>query len=196
MDLDFVTVYHCETNRVQAEELGVKLVKFGEVDFSYTTVDNRYENRGFGPACNLGASAGSAPVIMLLNPDVEVHGLFMRQVVDLFTQYAGVVIAGENFGKPAWEHRLWGVDDWVCGAAMAVRRSWWEANGGFDVTYKWGWEETDLIRRAAYQRKAVRVISLPMTHRSPVADSTEDKEYKQHHFDIGAAYFRRKWGLA
>ena len=46
-----------------------------------------------------------------------------------------VVITGANFNKNPVEIRNWGLNDWVCGVAMFVKRSWFEEIGGFDERF-------------------------------------------------------------
>ncbi len=190
--LDVVTVIHNERNYAQSLDLEAALVEHADLPYSFWRVDNRVENRGFGPGCNFGAAHGTAPVIGLLNPDVVVKGPFMRQVVE--TLVDPVVITGERFDKADWEIRRWGCRAWVCGAALFADRAWWESVGGFDEAFKWGWEESALIRLAQRQEKLVRSIRLPLEHRSPDVDSPEDVAYKHEHFEAGARLFEQKWG--
>jgi GT2 family glycosyltransferase len=192
--IDVITVAHNARNWAQAHELEKALVEHADRPYTFSVVDNRKHNRGFAPACNLGATWGTSPYIGFLNPDVVVDGAFLGTVVDLFEKRARVVICGERFGKAQAEVALWGCREWVCGAAMFVRRGWWEKTGGFDERYVWGWEETDLIREAQRQGYLVQALKLPLRHESPSDDTPRDIAFKHKHFDAGAKLFRQKWG--
>lgn len=196
LSFDLITVFHNETNHWQAIELQSE-ISVTEVGMPYTFigVDNRIENRGFAKGCNYGARQGTGDIIGFLNPDVEVLGWFLMTVAREFTRDPQLCITGERFGKPQRELRDWGVRDWVCGAAMFVRRSWFEQLGGFDERYVWGWEETDFIRRTEAAGGAVRSITLPLAHSSPSDDNEADAAYKRLHFENGKKLYREKWGM-
>lgn len=192
MDLDIVTVVHNDVNTKQAALLESDLQLTASAAYTYTIVDNSLINRGYGPGCNFGAQDGTAPIIGFLNPDVILDGPFMSSVIRVL-QPEDVVIAGENFNKPIREYRSWGCDAWVCGAAFFVKRPWFESIGGFDENYKWGWEETHMIRQAQIEGMRVVSCNLPIRHSSPTENSPTDTDYKRHHFDAGARYFRKTW---
>lgn len=193
--VDFVVVYHNETNRRQAHAL-VETVRRQEPvgDYQFMLVDNRRINRGFAVGCNVGAFHPKArsPVIGFLNPDVEVQGPFIDEVLRVLG--GPVVITGCRFGKADRELQTWGVSDWVCGAAFFVDRQWFASKGGFDRRYVWSHEETDLIRQAEAEGKAAKSIRLPLEHHSPDVDSPEDAAYKQRYFAEAQLAFFRKWG--
>lgn len=195
MKIDIVTVYHNEDNYLLHGRLRESLAMH-EPDggYRFIAVDNREHNRGFARACNLGAlhPDHDAPIIGFLNPDVRVKGAFIDEVEGILTD--SVVITGCRFGKPRYELNIWGVDDWVCGAALFVRRDWFKSVGGFDEQFTWAWEETDLIRQAEVAHLRCRSIVLPIEHESPAKDSPADTAYKRYHFDQGAKRFARKWG--
>lgn len=193
IEIDFVTVFHNEETRLQVLNL---MERVGEVcppaSFTFVGVDNTEENRGFAKACNLGVTFGSAPIVGFLNPDLEIQGPFMGEVVAAIN--GGLTITGCRFGKPTRELKIWGLRDWVCGAAFFVKRDWFESVGGFDERFVWSWEETDLIRQAQTQGLAVRSITLPMSHESPVQNTEEDSLYKRDWFDSGSKLYYKKWG--
>lgn len=212
MFCDIVTVVHNDTNKALAKRMlgqldlwegpqpeleftdEIEVVRKPRPRFTATVVDNSEFNRGFAGGCNFGALNARlyAPIIGFLNPDVCIDGPFIDIVRHVFMD-DNVVITGERFRKPEAELRVWGVNDWVCGAAMFVRRDWFVARGGFDPQFVWGWEETDLIRQAQADGKICRSVRLPITHSSPDNNSAKDAEYKNKHFERGAVLFRRKW---
>lgn len=191
--IDVVTVFHRDENYRLAMDLRSSLERYEKtVPWNFIGVDNRVDNRGFSKGCNFGASQGSAPIIGFLNPDVRVQAAFLQQVVDAFER-PHTVIAGERFGKTQREIEIWGCREWVCGAAMFVDREWFDGHGGFDEQFVWGWEETDLIRRAQVDQKIVVALDLPILHQSPIHNPPEDAEYKNRWFNDGAKRYQRKW---
>lgn len=195
VNIDLVTVYHNEHTLHQHLLVRDAIAKC-EPDggYRYIGVDNRINNRGFAAACNLGAfhPDATAPVIGFLNPDVNILGPFIARVR---AQLRGpVVITGCRFDKPDRDLHLWGVTNWVCGAALFVDRKWFQAVGGFDTQFVWAWEETDLIRQAEDQGLQCQSIELPIHHESPTEDNATDATYKRYHFDQGQKRFARKWG--
>jgi GT2 family glycosyltransferase len=192
---DLVTVFHNDTNHAQHIELRDAIGRHEPLGgYRFIAVDNRTTNRGFARACNLGALGvgADAPIIGFLNPDLEVHGPFLDKVAATINDR--VVIAGERFGKAHHELAFWGVQDWVCGAAFFVQRTWFEAVHGFDEQFEWAWEETDLIRQAQADSRTCRSIPLPVKHGSPDVDSPTDVQYKRTHFQRGSQRFYSKWG--
>lgn len=193
LNFDIVTVFHNEINYAEHLNLLAQMAHHLSEAINFIPVNNQVENRGFAPACNLGAAVGGSPIIGFLNPDVTVYGDFTEPVLAAFDEFPDLVITGERFGKPQSELATWGCADWVCGACFFVKRKWWESVGGFDESYKWGWEETDLVRLAQSQGLRVRSIPLPVSHSSPIENSPEDAEFKRVFFNKGANHFRRKW---
>lgn len=187
--LDVVTVHHDARNTVETRSLHARLRAMHPDGLNLIAVSNQVVNRGFASACNLGAAYGSSPIVGFLSPDVTVHGPFVADVVRCFDSDPSVVIAGNRWGKPARELRHWGLDEWVCGAAMFVRRSWWASVGGFDTAYVWSWEETDLCRQAQESGHRIVDLNLPIEH--PVVG--ENTDYKATNFALGRSVYRQKW---
>lgn len=194
--LDIVTVHHNETNRRQASELHDAILAVEPTGWRFISVDNSTINRGFAKGCNWGAThpKATAPFIAFINPDAGIDGPFIDRALRAFANSDKVVITGCRWGKPDRELAIWGVSDWVCGAAFFVRRSWFVQVGGFDERYVWSWEETDLVRQAEAAGLVVRSCDLPITHDSPEENSEADAKYKQFHFEQGRRAFARKWG--
>ncbi len=191
---DFVTVFHNAENYAQHHQLRAALEQHEPGGgYTFIRVDNRVTNRGFAAGCNAGAflRGADAPIIGFLNPDAHITGPFLDLVEQTLT--GRVVITGCRFNKPQHELNDWGVLDWVCGAALFVRRKWFHQVGGFDTQFVWGWEETDLIRRAQAQQLACRSIKLSIEHASPTHNSDTDANYKRYHFSQGAQRYYSKW---
>jgi GT2 family glycosyltransferase len=191
--VDIVTVFHNDRNFNWACELQKQLNEHEPVDrFTFTMVDNSVINRGFSKGSNLGAAKGEAPIIGFLNPDAIVDGPFIDLVAGALDE-SNVVITGCDFNKPIREVRAWGLDRWVCGAAMFVCRDFFDACGGFDERYVWSFEDTDLCRQAESAGHVVKPIALPIRHDSPTENSPADTRYKQSNFALANAEYYRKW---
>lgn len=195
MRADIVTVFHNETNHQQCQDL-FEAIQEHEPDGDYRLigVDNRTTNRGFGAACNLGAfhPDADAPMIAFLNPDVIVHGPFLNAAASVLTDT--IVITGNRFMKPSSQLAAWGLSDWVCGATFFVRRAWFHDVGGFDPRYTWGYEETDLCRRALAGGHGLRSVNLALDHASPHQENEQDAAYKRRHYPESARQYATKWG--
>jgi hypothetical protein len=192
---DVVVVYHSETNYQQHLVVVDRLRQHAEGPYNLYVHDNSQDNIGFGPACNIEVAKGHYPFIALLNPDCWVEGPFFGIVLDVFAD-PRIKITGGNFNKNPVEIKDWGCKDWVCGAAMFVRRDWWNEMGGFDPQFVWSHEETDLIRRSETAGGVVKSLGpeeLPILHSSPAIESPEDSAYKQYWMGEGARRFHEKW---
>lgn len=135
------------------------------------------ENMGFGAACNRGAAAAKGDVLLMLNPDARLEPGALEALVAALEADPGLGAVGplvlDAEGVPELS---WGDDpglvfewrrareqhgrsprpappaartavDWVTGGCLAVRRSAWEAVGGFDSGYFLYFEDADLCRR-------------------------------------------------
>lgn len=133
-------------------------------------------NIGFGPGANLGARAGTAPVILFLNPDVEplvgaLGEVARAGVADRAAAWTGALDNPDGtvqrnagpcptLGQLAAEYLL-GRDTrlppsgWkrevgvLTGAALFVAREFFDAVGGFSASLPLYMEDVDLSRRLA-----------------------------------------------
>lgn len=135
------------------------------------------ENRGFAYAADRGAGEGSEPLLLLLNPDIEVTENAVGELSNLLSKnprVAGAVPLLEGFdgvSQHRWQlRRLPNTARLVLGlsgapafssrprvpvavpqpaaAAWLVRRTVWEALGGLDPTYEPAWwEDVDFCAR-------------------------------------------------
>lgn len=131
-------------------------------------------NAGFGAAANRGAAAGSAELILFLNPDAVVAEPDLESLVKALQADPGLAAVGPRLVNPygaeqrAWYpfpspagrwarlvrlHRLGGEPTsgaergFVVGACMLVRRVAFASLGGFDRRFWLYGEEADLCRR-------------------------------------------------
>ncbi len=157
-------------------------------------IDNSVENRGFARACNLGALQATADVIGFINPDAIVSGT-LEAVEACFAEHPKVMVTGCRFGKTDFMLDLWSVNAWICGAAFFVRRAWFEQLGRFDEAFRFGYEETDFIRRTELAGLEVKDISLPIQHESPADDSVEVMVWKVFYMTRGWEHYKAKHRL-
>lgn len=125
------------------------------------------ENLGFAAACNQGARAATGDIVLFLNndtqvkpgwtkftrhlhePDVGIAGCTLTYDTDDI-QHAGIdVDFSQPWGLEAANLRAEWTDqpeevDAVTGACLAIRKSFFEALGGFDEGFWNGYEDVDL----------------------------------------------------
>lgn len=146
-------------------------------DFTDVEVMALRENRGFAYAADCGAGEGSEPLLLLLNPDIEVEAGVIGRLVDTLEsrpQSAGVaplLASPDGTSQHRWQlRRLPRLIDLALGrpgapafrspprlpapcqqpaaAAWLVRRPVWNALGGLDPTYAPAWwEDVDFCAR-------------------------------------------------
>lgn len=147
--------------------------------FPNTRVVRHDTNRGYAPACNIGARQATAPYILFLNNDATIATDDLHALLEAAERDADAAVwqpvtygadgalesAGDAF---TW----WGVfrhldtvpDEATAsvfstvGAAMLTRRAVFEAVGGFEDSYFAYNEETDLCWRARLAGYEVRVV--------------------------------------
>ncbi len=110
-------------------------------------------NRGVAPGWNAAARAASGDVLVFANDDVELGPGALDRLAAVLAERpdAGVVgPVGARWDRQRWEHAgfVHADDaeecDIVSGFLFAVRRTDWEAVGGFDEAYApASWEEVD-----------------------------------------------------
>ena len=110
-------------------------------------------NLGFGRACNRGAAVARGDFVVFLNPDVAVTPRWLDILVCRMDEHQDAAIVSPTTlapGQPARESIVPAVEvAAVPGCAMMVRRSAWEALGGFDEQIFMYWEDTELCWRAS-----------------------------------------------
>ena len=150
-----VVLYRCDATRVEA---GVR-----DRD-RLIVVDNTHENRGFARGCNLAAAQGSQPLVCFLNPDGDLIGDCLDRLERTFDD-PSVVAVGPNLGERMNQQLLEdGSPAFLSGCCLVVRRSAFEAVGGFDERFFMYGEDVDLYWKLRKQGKAVRVEDAHFRH--------------------------------
>lgn len=132
-------------------------------------VIDRVENKGFGTACNIGAAATKRPLVLFLNPDATVRPDTLARLAAAMEHHADWVACnprivnprGEQFFRqtsrldPETSSRRDPMPDTdrevriLSGSALLVRRSAFDAIGGFDEQIFLYCEDDDLSLRLA-----------------------------------------------
>lgn len=151
------------------------------------------KNEGFIKSVRRGAKYSTSPYVLILNSDTEAHPYAIERMAEALDEGYAVVGAKLVFPKlshwpDAIQHagigfNVWGIPyhpfmymssghpcvnirrevNAVTGAAMAVRREWWDRVGGFDKKYEPGvFEDVDyclMVKRAGglilYEPRAI-----------------------------------------
>lgn len=184
-----------------------------EMEGSATVIRNP-ANLGFAAACNQGARAARAPVVVFLNSDTEVQEGWLEPLLAAVedpavgvagsrllypsgrVQHAGMALAPGCL--PLHVHR--GVPGahpvaaqtrnmmLLTGACMAIDRGSYLRLGGFDEGYRNGFEDTDLCMRIARAGLVARYCGdSVVTHHESMSPGRSDYD------DQNMARFRRTW---
>ncbi len=153
--------------------------------FPWVRYDRLEHNRNFAGACNAGARAAAAPLVLFLNNDAYPIGDALTPLVAAFDRPEVAVSGGALFFEDGvtqcagfvllpnahwhYSHRnlppsLPGVAQSrealaVSGAAMAVRTQWFLDVGGFDETLVNGFEDVDLCMRVRERGGAIGYVA-------------------------------------
>jgi GT2 family glycosyltransferase/glycosyltransferase involved in cell wall biosynthesis len=180
-------------------------------------------NLGFVRTCNAGAAVARGKYLFFLNNDTLVRDGWLDRLVETFEQVPNVGIAGSKLlfengrlqeaGGIIWrlgDGWSWGRDrdpnepafcflrdaDWVCGAALMIRRTTFEELGGFDELFAPGYyEDTDLSFRV--RARGQRVVVQPaseIVHLEGVTSGTDTSGPGMKRFQvINQAKFYQRW---
>jgi N-acetylglucosaminyl-diphospho-decaprenol L-rhamnosyltransferase len=148
------------------------------------------DNRGFGAACNQGAQAAAADMLLFLNPDCLLPPDALRRLFDSLQAEPSIGLLGaqlvEADGRPqpaarrrlptvrglfrrqraaATDHQAIAPVEATSGALMLMPRALFDALGGFDEGYVLHCEDLDLCRRVHAAGRQVAVLTdLRVTH--------------------------------
>ena len=164
------------------------VVRAATEEFTGCRVVLNTANEGFGAANNRGARSSLGELLLFLNNDTLVQSEILPQIESYFAGRPFCGAAGLQLlnadgsvqystGKfpTVWSewrmsrrHNLYAREDavlrdWVSGAALVVRRTVFEALGGFDERYFMYFEDVDLcerIWRAGYEIHYLPVVRL------------------------------------
>ncbi|HEY1653924.1 MAG TPA: glycosyltransferase family 2 protein [Candidatus Tumulicola sp.] len=171
--------------------------------FPWVRYERMDRNRNFAGACNAGAHLAESDLVLFLNNDAYPIGDALTALARAFDRDDAAVAGGALFFEDGatqcagfvvlpnahWHYScrnlppaLAGVTRprdaiGVSGAAMAVRRQWFLAGGGFDESYVNGFEDVDLCMRArAAGRAIVYVAGARFAHYEGASAGRFDRE--------------------
>ncbi len=169
----------------------------------------------FSEVANAAARVASGDHLVFLNNDIEIGAAAVGTLVEALRRQPGAGVAGAKLVYPGYarvQHAgvrpmLWGLvsnygagaspDDArvnvagdvfaVTGACVAVERALFEAVGGFDPGFRWGYEDIDLClraraagRRVVYEPSAVAVHAESQTLGSAHYDRTRAANHQRY----------------
>lgn len=188
------------------------------------------DNLGYGSAANIGWRAADSPYILLLNPDVIMSPDAAARLADTLDKDSRVAMAGPALQRPdgSYQHigaRLtpWRLirsaaglgdsarrpilpqapatnTDWLCGAALMIRRGALQQVGGFDSRFFLYFEETDLCWRLVQNGWQLRAVGEAIaTHHGGSSASACDRPMHEgclaeHFFSSRYYYLAKHYG--
>lgn len=174
------------------------------------------ENIGFGPACNRGAETATTEFVLFLNPDAALAPGALEALVDAADRHPEAIAMNPRIenedGSPAFKRRsvLLPRSRWMkrempgsecevsvlSGAALMVRRTDFEAVGGFDPAIFLYHEDDDLSLRLAARGKLMIIPAAVVRHAGghSTVRSAEVAALKAWHMGRSRVYAMRKHG--
>ncbi len=191
-------------------------------DCSGITVLRNEVNSGFIDSCNRGGSAARGEFIVFLNNDTTVTDGWLDALIVPFQrdhdigivgarliypdgrlQEAGGIIfndaSGWNYGRDQDagqpQYSFVSEADYVSGACLAIRRSDFEAVGGFDTRFRPAYyEDTDLcFQIRALGKKVIVQPAATIVHHEGGTSGTDLASGAKKHQVINRERFREKW---
>ncbi len=157
------------------------------------------ENRGFGPAVNLGMRVHPrTDYVCQMNSDCELVEDSINMLIRVIEANDIDVAMPESYDnckhygldKGPNEFDLMG-PDWRFGAFWVMRRAVWDAHGGFDEQFKMCyWEDTDLWRRIEFDGGKIAGCRWTWVKHKGGASSIPDRDA---YFNENKRLFDERW---
>jgi len=187
-------------------------------DYPWVRLLISHYNRGFAGGCNWAAAQEPGPpLILFLNPDAELTPGCLQRLAEAFERHSRLGVAGCKLLRPdgqslqhvggalrpnalpyhlgegeldRGQYRGLRPSEYVQGAALAVRRSVFDALGGFDEGfYPAYFEEADLCFRARRAGWGVAVVcEAAVIHHQDPRRQVQDREFLKMLFRGRARY--------
>jgi GT2 family glycosyltransferase len=153
--MDVCTVlYRCDASRVSA---GLR---------AHDTLwvrDNTSDNIGFAAGANELAARGTAPLVCFVNPDGDLTSDCLDRLERAMDD-PSIVACEPDLGVWNREPGPIGDMEWLSGACLVVRRSAFDAVGGFDERLFMYCEDVDLSYKLTSHGRLVRVADAHFEH--------------------------------
>lgn len=191
-------------------------------DWPGVRIERLEENRGFAEACNLGVSAGSGEVVVLLNNDVDVRPDFLERLLaplradpqvgsvaalmiqpgERLIDSAGLTADPTLAGFPRLQGRPVEEADAArpvlagpAGTAAAYRRAAWEQVGGLDEAIFAYMEDFDLALRLRAAGWGTALAADAVGVHLGSATHGHRSAWQRRHGGFGRGYMLRRYGL-
>jgi hypothetical protein len=203
-------------------------VEYLRAQHSWITVIESDANIGFGRGCNLGAREARTPYLLFINPDADLEPEALANLLEFLEHRPKAGLAAPAIVAPDGELQETGAlptpwrvlraaagraiprkiqpgeqafpVEWICGAAVLIRRSLFESLGGFDPRFFLYFEETDLCKRAREQGAEIWAVGEAVANHldGAVARRTGRDLYlgciAQHYFESRYYYLAKHHG--
>jgi hypothetical protein len=203
-------------------------VEYLRAHHPWITVIESDANIGFGRGCNLGAREARTPYLLFINPDADLEPEALAVLLEFLELRPKAGLAAPAIVAPDGELQEtgtlptpWSVlraaagraiprkiqpgeqafpVEWICGAAVLIRRSLFESLGGFDPRFFLYFEETDLCKRAREQGAEIWAVGEAVANHldGAVARRTGRDLYlgciAQHYFESRYYYLAKHHG--
>ena len=176
---------------------------------AFVIVEHDQLRAGFAETCNAGAARTTADILVFLNDDTVVQTGWLDCLVgatesaaiagsalfypDGQIQHSGVFLRRDVQGRlEAYNRRTAspsGPVPAVTGACLAIRRDVWDDLGGFDESYRNGYEDVDLCLRARQDGHEVAFAA-----ESQVVHFESRSEGRFDHAAENIALLQERWG--
>ena len=182
---------------------------------AFIIVEHDQLRAGFAETCNAGAARTTADILVFLNDDTVVQTGWLEALTaplstrngvpsaaitgaalfypDGQIQHSGVFMRRDVHGRlEAYNRRTpspSGPVPAVTGACLAVRRDVWDDLGGFDESYRTGYEDVDLCLRARQAGHEVRFVA-----ESQVVHLESKSPGRFDHAAENIALLQERWG--
>jgi N-acetylglucosaminyl-diphospho-decaprenol L-rhamnosyltransferase len=172
------------------------------------------DNVGFGRANNQAANIAQGKYLFFLNSDTLVDTDIVVPIKAAFNNPQTVIVAPRLVMSDGslQEHacgkfpsllglfssklgRIKAACDWVSGAALAVRKDFFDKIGGFDEGYFMYFEDVDLCYQAHRAGYEVRIIPEARVVHLGGKSITDDSMRKRFYYQSQNYFFRKNYGL-
>ena len=179
---------------------------------AFVIVEHDQLRAGFAETCNAGAARTTADILVFLNDDTVVQTGWLEALTQPLSgpesaaiagsalfypdgqiQHSGVFLRRDQAGRlEAYNRRTAspsGTVPAVTGACLAIRRDVWDDLGGFDESYRNGYEDVDLCLRARQDGHEVAFVA-----ESQVVHLESRSPGRFDHAPQNIALLQERWG--
>ena len=164
---------------------------------SYKVVENA-TNDGFGTAHNYALRDGSAPFVLILNPNTELYPDCIERLVEAAEKDSSSVGAWEPRQVPYEHPKQYNPvsmnTPWCCGVALLLRRDAFATVEGFDERIFLYCEDVDLSWRIRQAGWTLRYVPSACIRHHTYESADQIKPVQLIHSVLGMLYIRTRFG--